>query len=458
MMESLLAVLHWSVYGIPAFIFLITMVVFFHELGHFAVARFFNTRVETFSIGFGPAIVKWTDRKGTLWKISWIPLGGFVKFFGDADGASTPDREAAAAMSPEDRKVAFPYKPLYQRALIVVAGPVANFILAFVILAGFFLVMGRTVTPPIVGKVAAHSAGEAAGIHVGDRIVSVDGTAIDSYLEIEQIVSISSGQRLPIELERGTSHLTVWATPRDTTMVDQFKNKQQVGDLGIDPFMPSVIDSVQPGSPAQRAGLRAGDRIVAIGGWPTVNFDDVQRIVGASPGKSLTLAILRDGRNLSVRATPFFNADSKRGQLGFIYRSPGVVQHLGPLGAAGAAVGRVRDIVAMTFRSREQLFKGNTSQLAGPVGILKLSGQVAEVSFLALVQLVALLSVSIGLVNLFPIPLLDGGHLLYYACEGVLRRPLSERAQDVGFRLGLAVVLGIFILATWNDLVRLNLF
>jgi regulator of sigma E protease len=374
MMAALQGFASWSLYGIPAFLFLITVVVFFHELGHFSVARLFGVRIETFSIGFGPAIVKWHDSKGTLWKISWIPLGGFVKFFGDADGASTPDREAAARMDPAERAVAFPYKPLWQRALIVAAGPVANFILALVILTGLYMAIGRALTPASITSVVPHSAADVAGIRAGDTIVQIDGEAIASYQELQQIISLSAGIRLPIVLNRAGHLLTVYATPRETEVTDQFKNKMKVGLLGV-------------GSKVQRTFVR-----------------------------------------------------------------------LGPLQAVGAAVDEIRDIVAISFRAREQLFKGNASQLSGPIGIAKLSGQVAAVSFMALIELAALLSVSIGLVNLFPIPLLDGGHLLYYACEAVLGRPLGARAQDVGFRLGLAFVLGIFLLATWNDLVRLNLF
>ena len=455
-MEALQALLHWSVYGIPAFLFLITVVVFFHELGHFSVARFFGTRVETFSIGFGPAIVKWTDRKGTLWKISWIPLGGYVKFFGDADGASTPDREATARMNAADRKVAFPYKPLYQRALIVAAGPIANFILAIVILSGIFMIHGKGIVAPVVGKVAAHSAAEAAGIRTGDRIVSIDGTNVDSYTEIDQIVGLSAGQRLPIMLDRGPTRMTVWATPREITITDPFKNTMKVGDLGFDPPLPPVIDTVQPGSAAERAGLKNGDRFVSIAGHPIVGFDDVSPIVSKSAGKSLEIVVRRGSALVTVHATPQLN-DEKKGMLGIQFVAAGHLVRLGPVAAVGASVDEIGTMLSTTWRALTHSPSG-ARQLSGVIGIAKLSGQVAEVSLLALIQLVALLSVSIGLVNLFPIPLLDGGHLLYYACEGVLRRPLSERAQDVGFRLGLAVVLGIFLLATWNDLVRLNLF
>jgi regulator of sigma E protease len=374
MLEALQGFLSWSIYGIPAFLFLITVVVFFHELGHFSVARLFGVRVETFSIGFGRALYSWTDRKGTRWKISWVPLGGFVKFFGDSDGASKPDREAVARMSPADRGVAFPLKPLWQRSLIVAAGPFANFVLAFVILTLFFMIIGRVLTPASVTEVVPHSAADVSGIRAGDVIVAIDGESIASYEEIQQIISVSAGIRLPIVVNRAGHLLTLYATPRDTEVTDAFKNKMRVGQLGI--------------------------------------------------------------RNISSRA----------------------VVKLGPFAAARAAISDIGNIISITFRARQQLFNGNSSQISGPIGIAKLSGQVASVSFLALIQLAALLSVSIGLVNLFPIPLLDGGHLLYYACEGVLGRPLGERAQDVGFRLGLAVVLGIFILATWNDLARLNLF
>ncbi|MEI9992198.1 MAG: M50 family metallopeptidase [Rhizomicrobium sp.] len=374
MLSEIQGLLSWSVYGIPAFLFLITVVVFFHELGHFSVARLFNVRIDTFSIGFGRPIVSWKDAKGTQWKISWLPLGGFVKFFGDADGASTPDREAAARMSPEDRAVAFPFKPLWQRALIVVAGPLANFVLAIVILTGLFMFHGRPVMPPAqIVKVEPHSAADVAGLKPGDRVVGLDGDEIRTWDDMVQIVALSAGTRLPITVDRGGHRLTLFATPREVVDKDPFGNRVRVGKLGIQ-------------------------------------------------GTAIAHTLVR----------------------------------LGPIQAVGAAFGEIGDIVSVSFRARTQLFRGNTSQLAGPVGILKLSGQVAAVSFIALVHLIALLSVSIGLVNLFPIPLLDGGHLLYYACEGVLGRPLGERAQDVGFRLGLAVVAGIFLLATWNDL--LNLF
>ncbi|HEY5337830.1 MAG TPA: RIP metalloprotease RseP [Rhizomicrobium sp.] len=369
----------WLIHGLPAYLFVITAVVFFHELGHFSVARFFDVTVETFSIGFGRALVKWTDSKGTLWKISWFPFGGFVKFLGDDNAASVPDRAKLEKLTPEQRANVFAGKPLYQRALVVVAGPVANFILAIVIFAFFFMIAGKQILIPVVGAVQPHSAAAAAGILPGDLIRSVDGHAIESFSDMQTWMEISAGRTIPIAVERKGAAMTLNATPQLKTIKDLFGNQQRVGVLG-------VISQV---------------------------------------------------KKENVR-----------------------VIHFGPIAAVGEACKQVWSIVSTTLTYMGRIVAGqqDTSQLQGPLGIAKVSGQVASLGILALIQLAALLSVSIGLINLFPVPILDGGHLLYYGCEAVLGRPLGERAQDVGFRLGLMAVLGLFVLATWNDLVRLNLF
>jgi regulator of sigma E protease len=454
LVTALQSLLNWSVYGLPAFIFLITVVVFFHELGHFSVARLFGVKIDTFSIGFGRGWLKWKDRHGTQWKVGWLPLGGYVKFFGDADGASTPDRDAATAMSAEDRSVAFLFKPLWQRALIVAAGPVANFILAIAILTGVYALRGDVSVAPIVGEVAKNSPAEHAGIKPGDRILMVDGDAIQTYGDLSQIVAISTGDDLPIVLERGGHEFTVHATPVEVTLTDSFGNHQRGGDIGLAPSDPPLIDSVLDGSPAQHAGLQVGDVIVSVDGLATPKLTDVQRVVQPRPGQLLTVVFRRAQALRSVVITPIRNAERK-GQLGVTFGPPKVITHMGPLTALGTAVDTVQHLVGTTFRA---LFHSSTGvrQVSGIITIAKVSGQVASVGLVELIMLAAFLSVSIGLVNLFPIPLLDGGHLLYYAFEGVLGRPLGERAQDVGFRLGLAVVAGIFLLVTWNDL--LNLF
>ncbi|MBU6472255.1 MAG: RIP metalloprotease RseP [Alphaproteobacteria bacterium] len=379
MIHTLGELMHWLEHGLPAFVFVITVVVFFHELGHFAMARAFGIGVEAFSIGFGPAIFSWNDKHGTRWKVSWIPLGGYVKFLGDADAASTPDREAIAAMPAQQRANIFQMKPLYQRALVVAAGPGANFVLAIMIFAATFLFLGRQIVRPVVSSVQANSAAAAAGIKPGDVIKSVDGTAIESFSDLQSIVAISPGRRLTITVSRNSQSVRLYAVPRLQTEKDRFGNSQKLGVLGIvNKIVPSQVETV----------------------------------------------------------------------------------HYGVVGAVGEACSQTWGVVSgtMTYLWRMVAGQEGTSQLTGPVGIAQVSEQVASFGLLALIQLAALLSISIGLVNLFPVPMLDGGHLLYYGCEAVMGRPLGVRAQDMGFRVGLAVMLALMALATWNDLVRLNLF
>lgn len=378
-MSMLSDLIGWLPLGLPAFLFVITLVVFFHELGHFLVARACGVKVETFSIGFGPAIFGFNDRRGTYWKVSWIPFGGYVKFFGDMDAASTPDRDQLDGMTHHERKQAFPFKPIWQRAAVVAAGPVANFILAIVIFAGTFMILGQDVIAPVVDGVKPGSAAADAGIKQGDIVRAVDGRKIESFADLLQIVTLDPGQPLAITLARGTKTIVVHATPRPTVDTDSFGGTDKTMKLGI-------INSHKP--------------------------------------------------------------------------SEVTVVHYGPIGAVGAATKQTWMIAKSTLTYLWQMITGyaDSSQLRGPLGMAKVSKQVASVSFVALINLAALISVSIGLINLFPVPLLDGGHLLYYAFEAVLGRPLGVRAQDVGFRLGLALVLGLMILATWNDIARLNLF
>jgi len=379
MLEAIRGLIDWIPLGLPAFLFVITVIVFIHELGHFSVARALGIRVETFSIGFGREIIGRTDRHGTRWKIGWLPVGGYVKFFGDADASSRPDREAAESMSADERSQALPFKPLYQRALVVAAGPFANFILAIVIFTFTFMFLGRVAIPAVIGAVSPGSPAQMAGIKPGDVIRSIDGTTINDFGQLPEIISVSAGQDLAITLQRGNSELTVHATPKNTRRKDPFGSWETVPTLGV----------------------------------------------------------------------------------GSVAQSKPVIVHYTPVAAFGEAVRQTWSIITGTLKAMEQIVVGRTdaSQLRGPVGTAALTKNIAEVGILALIQLIALLSVSIGLINLFPIPVLDGGHLLYYGCEAVLGRPLGERAQEVGFRFGLALVLGLMIFSFWNDLTQhLNLF
>jgi regulator of sigma E protease len=362
-------------YVVP-FLFVLTIVVFFHELGHFLVARWRGVKIVAFSIGFGPEIVGFNDRYGTRWKLAAIPLGGYVKFFGDENAASVPDTDAAAAMSEDEKKVSFVHKPVGSRAAVVAAGPIANFILAIAIFAVIFMTVGRQTTSARVDTIQPNSAAQAAGFQPGDLVTAINGEKIDSFSDMQRIVSISAGEPLQIQVERGGVPVTLKATPQLKELKDNFGNVHRLGVLGI-------------------------SRSMAPGDIKTQKF---------GPGRAVV-----EG----AKETWFI-------------------------------VDRTLSYIGGIFAGRE-----SADQLGGPIRIAQVSGQVATAGFVALMHLTAVLSVSIGLLNLFPIPLLDGGHLLFYGIEAARGRPLSERAQEVGFRIGLAIVVMLMIFATFNDILHL---
>jgi len=370
---------HWggwlTGYVVP-FLFVLTLVVFFHELGHFLVARWCGVRVLVFSIGFGPELFGFNDRRGTRWKVSAIPLGGYVKFFGDENAASVPDQTTVAAMTAAERNDSFFYKPVAKRAAIVVAGPVANFVLAVAIFAGVFMLFGKQETSARVDTIQADSAAATAGFQPGDLVVAIDGHAVDSFADMQRIVSINAGRELEITVERGGVRTNLKATPALREIKDGFGNVHRIGVLGISRSMAPEDIKTKPMPP-----LKA-----------------------ITAGMEETWFVIE--RTLSY--------------------------------IGGVVVGRE-----------------SADQLGGPIRIAQVSGQVASVGMVALLHLAAVLSVSIGLLNLFPIPLLDGGHLLFYGIEAARGRPLSDRAQELSFRVGFAIVLMLMVFATFNDILHL---
>jgi regulator of sigma E protease len=362
-------------YLIP-FLFVLTIVVFFHELGHFLVGRWAGVKVLTFSLGFGPELVGFNDRKGTRWKISAVPLGGYVKFFGDDNEASTSSAETLDHMTPEERSLSFHHKKVGPRAAIVAAGPIANFLLAIVIFAFMFTFFGKPSTTARVDKIEANSAASAAGFQVGDVVTAIDGTQIESFSDMQRIVGSRAGERLTFTVNRGATTVQLQGTPELREVKDPFGNAHRLGVLGI-------------------------TRQTAAGDVLTERVD---------PATALWLG---------VKETWF-------------------------------VIDRTLAYVSGVFTGREA-----ADQVGGPIRIAQISGQVATIGIAALIHLAAVLSISIGLLNLFPVPLLDGGHLLFYAIEAVRGRPLSERAQEVGFRIGLGLVLMLMVFATYNDILHL---
>ncbi len=365
---------HWLIFTGPVYVVALSILVFVHEFGHFWVARRCGVRIEAFSIGFGRELFGWTDKLGTRWRVALLPIGGFVKMYGDADAASQPDVAASAAMDEESRRVAFTHKALWQKTLIVAAGPAANFLFAILVLAALYMTIGQPFTPPVIGSVVTGSAADKAGLKAGDEVQSVDGMTIRRFEELKQIIMLDSGDPLSLEVKRGGQIVTIVATPDIVEEKDLLGNKTKMGRLGMTP---------------------ASD-----------------------------LLILR---------------------------------HEDPATALWQATRETWGITTSTLGTVGQMIVGRrgTDDLSGPIGIGQVIGEVWHEGTIPLIHLLALLSISLGLINLFPIPVLDGGHLLFYAIEAVSRRPVSERALAFGFRVGFAVIVSFFVFVMWHDLSRL---
>lgn len=368
----------WIVAWCLPFLFVLTIVVFFHELGHFLVARWNGVGVAKFAIGFGPDLYRFTDRRGTVWALSAIPLGGYVKFIDDANAASAPgDLEALEALEAQghDTSQFFARKKLWQRAAVVAAGPIANFILAILIFAALFMTTGRDIISAKVDEIVPGSVAASAGFLPGDTVIAVDGRAIESFSDLQRIVSVSAEIPLTLSVLREGATITINATPEFREVEDPFGGKQRIGQLGIQ------------------------------------------------------------------RST-----------------SPDAIIHksYGPIEALQEGVDETFYVIHRTATFFVGLFTGRESidQLGGPIRIAEVSGQVAAISFAALVSLTAVLSVSIGIMNLLPIPVLDGGHLLFYAIEAVKGSPVPEKAQEWSFKVGLAVLLTFMVLVTTLDISR----
>lgn len=361
-----------SLIYVTAFLVLLTVIVFVHEAGHFLAARLCGVKVEVFSIGFGPEIWGWNDRHGTRWCLAWIPLGGYVKFFGDENAASVPSHEALSRLSADEREGAFHLKPVGQRAFVVAAGPLANFLLAIVIFTGMFLVFGLTRMEPRVSEVEPGTPAAAAGFQPGDLIKSVDGRQIGDFAELQRIVSASAGRTLTFEVERGGAITVLKAAP-------QLREHQD-----------------------RLAGRHA-------------------RVV------------------IGIRSSP---------EVAALHR-----EAVTPWRAIALGAGKTWEISAATLSSIGDIFVGQqaANQIGGPIRIAVLSGEMAKLGPEFLIQFIAFMSISIGLINLFPIPLLDGGHLLFYAIEAIRGRPLNKRAQEIGFNVGLALIVSLFLLASYYD-------
>jgi regulator of sigma E protease len=397
---------------VVSFILLLSLIVFVHEFGHFSAARMLGVRVDVFSIGMGKVLARWTDRRGTEWRISMLPIGGYVKFFGDAGPASNPSEEVAAEqdgpattqfprpgsekeiarrLTPEEKKVCFHFKPIWARALIVAAGPIANFALAIAIFWALVMTYGDFIAEPRVGAVSPGSAAEEAGFQPGDVIVAANGRKISSFDDLTVVTRLGSGEEIAFTVERNGQTIVILATPRREVVEDAFGNKSRGGLLGLAPD-PEAYRIVRR-TPLEALGVAANRCWGVIAS--TTKF--LARLVAGKEDAQNLGGPLKMAQYAGQAMTSGFNGDAK----------------------------------ALESRSLWEKLK---------------------VSLATFINLAAFVSVSIGFLNLFPIPVLDGGHLMYYAYEAAAGKPLGARAQAIGFRVGLLLLGSFMLFVTWNDI------
>jgi regulator of sigma E protease len=438
---------------LPAFVVALGLLIVFHELGHYAVARMCGVKVLRFSVGFGRVL--WSRRAGpdaTEWALCALPLGGYVKMLDEREGE----------VQPFERARAFNAQPVGKRIAIVAAGPLANLLLA-VLLYWILLMQGLVGLKPLLGEPAPDSRAAQAGIVDGDEVLAVNGEAVRTWQELRwQLVASHGDAQVMLALAGGRQA----AIPLPERLEPESDVAGELGLAPFDPPGPARIDSVAPGSAAQRAGLRAGDRIVRVAEREVVRWSDVTRVVRAHPGKLLRIEIMRGGERLALDITPDAAevAGERIGRLGVEHRlAPEQLEaliariELGPGAALAEAAARTWNMATFSLEMLGRMVLGEVSwkNISGPVTIADYAGQSARAGWEAYLGFLALISISLGVLNLLPIPLLDGGHLLYYFAEIVKGSPVSERAMDVGQRIGLGLLGLLMALAFYNDLARL---
>lgn len=424
-----------------AFVIALSIIVFVHEYGHYIVGRWSGIKAEVFSIGFGPVLLRRADRHGTVWQVAAIPLGGYVKFLGDANAASGKDDAAIEALPADQQRHTMHGAPLWARAATVAAGPVANFLFAIAVFAIYAWVYGVATGAPVVGEVRAVPGHEQA-LRPGDRVLALAGQ------EVTDIVSLSA-----IAADLPASAGVRWTLERDGAKL--------VVD-GPHP-LPPLVDAVQPMSAAAGAGMLAGDLVLAIDGQPVQSFDEMRAIVGGSEGRSLVLTVLREGAEIEVALTPQ-RRDLPLPEGGFETRwligLTGGLVFVPEIRGAGVLEGlqlgalRTWDAVSLSLSGLWHIVFGQISScnLSGPLGMAEMAGEAAKAGPEVFFGWLAMLSVGIGLMNLFPIPVLDGGHLLFHTWEAVTGKPPSERAFRILMTVGLALILTLMAFALSNDL------
>jgi regulator of sigma E protease len=424
-----------------SFIVVLGILVTAHELGHFLVAKALGIGVEKFSIGFPPKMFGFT-RGETEYCISWIPLGGYVKLKGEGPDEVVED--------PDDPAL-FSSRPPIQRAAVILAGPTMNLILAFIVMPLVFMV-GMAVPayledPPMIGWVEPGSVADAAGIVPGDLILSVNGQETGTWELFSEKAAIAGDKTVEVELRDSAGVRTV-----KLDMSDSVNNT-----IGIQPPMMPVIGSLTKGYPADKAGVKKGDRILSLGQLPVSHWSEMARIIHASPGKELTLRVLRGEKEVSFGVTPVLDEKSGRGLMGISPMSKNIIRRFPMTEAVARGFERNVELLGLTFSFVWDLVSGQSSikNLGGPIMIFQVTGEAARAGLAQFLGFMAFLSLQLGVLNLFPIPVLDGGHLVFLTAEGVLGRPLELRTREMAMRVGFFLLITLIIVISYNDIIRI---
>jgi regulator of sigma E protease len=447
---------------VVSFVVVIGILILIHELGHFFVARWCGVGVERFSIGFGPVLLRWRGKE-TEYVLSAIPMGGYVKMMGEESPLE------GAPVTAFDPKKAFALKPLWARFLIVFAGPGMNFVLAAVIFAAVLATVGRPVWPAAVGKVAERSPAAAAGLRTGDVIVAADDRPVAYWEDLERAVADSDGRPLALRIRRGDTETTIRLTPRRKAVPDPiFKEQREVWDIGAGPQLVPQISSVAPDSPAARAGLQPGDVVVAVAGQSVYTPEDLVEAIRTRPGQPFELTAERDGRRLTLTVTPEPTKDKTptgeevlvgKIQAGIATKAVRFEPY-DPLRAVGYGAQRTWDMTALTVKGLWKLVSRqiDSSNIGGPIQIATEAGRQAKEGMGSLALFTAIISVNLAVLNLLPVPMLDGGHLFFFVIEAVMGRPLSVKKREAAQQLGFVLLMLLMVYALWNDLNRIGAF
>jgi regulator of sigma E protease len=443
---------------LPYFILVLTLLVFIHEFGHYWVARRFGIHAEVFSIGFGPELFGWTDRNGTRWKVSAIPLGGYVKFLGDSDETSAaPPREALPS---EQTRRAFFSQPLHARAAVVLGGPMANLLFAFILLTAVFFVAGEPHSPTTVAVQPDVPAAKAV-LRTGDVIVRLADRRIDRFEDIQDAQFLYWAHPMTVEYRRGDRLMRGQILPQFCERTDRYNNTLRYGELGLDQLIRPVVGGFTPNSPGQAAGLKVGDLLLEIDGKPVDYFSRIPELIGDRAGTPVVVKYDREGRRYETTVTPeadqVTECNGKQRMVGRLRVRPANVTEFRSHDLFGAMYAGVRHVWAMTsmfYTSMAQIVTATrpVDELGGPIRIAKAAGDASQAGWVGILNLVIALSIVLGVFNLLPVPMLDGGHLAMYVYEAVRGKPLGLKAQELGLKVGFALVIGVALVATFNDI------